>query len=63
LLQLAYIRVAAAARPGCGPLPACEAIAAKSRSIGRSQAGLVMNSWVALEPDLRTGRLVRVLPG
>lgn len=22
-----------------------------------------MNSWVDLEPDLRTGRLVRVLPG
>lgn len=25
--------------------------------------GLVMNSWVDVEPDLRTGRLVHVLPG
>ena len=24
--------------------------------------GLVMNSWVDVEPELRTGRLVRVLP-
>jgi DNA-binding transcriptional LysR family regulator len=25
--------------------------------------GLVMNFWVDVEPDLRTGRLVHVLPG
>jgi LysR family transcriptional activator of dmlA len=24
---------------------------------------LTLNSWVDVEPDLRTGRLVRVLPG